>query len=182
MKILIHICCAPCLIYPYQFLKDESHQVRGYFYNPNIHPYQEYIRRLEEVKNYTRKVDLSVIYKDEYNLEEFLRGIVFREGERCRFCYYFRLSWAAKVARRGGFEAYTTTLLVSPYQKHELIKEIGEEVGRGLGVRFYYRDFRSGWKDSLAESRRLGLYHQQYCGCIYSERDRFQRKGRLKKL
>ena len=173
MKALIHICCANCLIYPLKVLQQEGWDVKGFFYNPNIHPYQEYKRRLEAVQHYEKKAALQVIYRDEYNLEEFLRGVAFREAERCRFCYHLRLHATAQVARRGKFDAFTSTLLHSKHQDHELIRIIGEQIGKEQGIPFLYRDFREGWKQGIEESKALGLYRQGYCGCIYSEKERY---------
>jgi len=173
MKVLLHICCGPCSIYPIKDLRDEDHELRGYFFNPNIHPYTEFQKRLETMQAYAGKVQLPVIVDDNYELDEFLRQVVFREGERCRACYAMRLRRAAQVARKGNFEAFTTTLLVSPFQKHELIKEIGTAIGFELGIPFLYKDFRSGYKEAVQISKAEGMYRQQYCGCIYSERDRY---------
>jgi len=112
-------------------------------------------------------------YHDEYALEEFLQNVVFRENERCWYCYYTRLKRAAQLAKREKFDFFTTTLLYSKFQKHEKVKEIGEELAREYGVKFYYRDFRKGWKAGIEISNDLGLYRQQYCGCIYSEKERY---------
>ena len=168
MKALIHCCCANCLIYPLKALQDEGWDAMGFFYNPNIHPYQEYQRRLEAVREYEKKAAIQVIYRDEYDLEDFLRGVAFREKERCQFCYHLRLEAAAQVAKRGKFDAFTTTLLYSKHQNHDLIKNIGEALGKEHGVEFLYRDFRDGWKEGIEESKALKLYRQNYCGCIYS--------------
>ncbi len=173
MKILLHICCAPCTIYPLEALTAMGHQVRGFFSNPNIHPYQEYLRRAATLESYAAKAGLPVIWDRGYPLEEFLRDIAFRETDRCRFCYYRRLLATARVAKGGKFEAFTSTLLYSKFQKHELIKELAQVVVREVGVPFYYEDFRVGWAAGRKESEKLGLYRQQYCGCIFSERDRF---------
>ncbi len=173
MKILIHICCAPCFWAPYFHLKEEGFDIHGFWFNPNIHPYQEYLKRLETLQEFTAKEDIRMIYKDEYNLDDFLRKTAFRENERCRSCYYDRLKYAAIVAKKGNFDLFTTTLLYSKFQKHDLIKEIGESLGKEYGIKFFYRDFRQYWKEGIKLSKELGMYRQQYCGCIYSERDRY---------
>jgi predicted adenine nucleotide alpha hydrolase (AANH) superfamily ATPase len=173
LKILLHICCAPCAIYPLEALSAGGHRVRGFFFNPNIHPYQEFARRAATLQEYASRVKLPVIWDQNYNLEEFLRGVAFRESERCRFCYYLRISAAARVARGGKFDAFTTTLLYSKFQNHDLIRELAQLVVREVGVPFYYEDFRRGWSKGAAQAKKLGLYKQQYCGCIFSERDRF---------
>ena len=117
MKILLHICCAPCSIYPVETLRQTGHDLRGYFYNPNIHPYREFEKRLSTLKAYASKIELPLIIDDQYELQEFLRSIVFRETERCRICYYLRLRKTAQIAKHGKFDAFSTTLLVSPFQK-----------------------------------------------------------------
>lgn len=176
MKVLLHICCANCAIYPVQRLQKEGMEVFGFFYNPNIHPYQEYKKRLETVKEYSGKADLKMIYQDEYRLEEFLQNVVFRESERCLYCYYTRLRSTAKAARKGKFDFFSTTLLYSKFQKHESIQWVGEGLAKEYGVKFYYEDFRNGWKEGIDISKNLGLYRQQYCGCIYSEKERYFKK------
>ena len=174
MKILLHICCAPCTIYPAESLKMLGHQVRGFFFNPNIHPYQEFARRIATLEDYAAKTRLPIIWDRSYQLEDFLRNIVFREQERCRFCYYLRLKATARVAKGGKFDAFTSTLLYSKFQNHEVIRELGEQVVQEVGVPFYYLDFRKGWSSGMTKAKKMGLYKQQYCGCIFSERDRFE--------
>jgi predicted adenine nucleotide alpha hydrolase (AANH) superfamily ATPase len=173
MKILLHICCAPCTVYPAASLSGLGHQVRGFFYNPNIHPYQEFLRRSAALEDYARKTGLPIIWDRSYHLEEFLRQVVFREQERCRFCYYMRLQATARVARGGKFDAFTSTLLYSKFQNHEMIRELAQQVVQEVGTPFYYVDFRQGWSAGMAKSKKMGLYRQQYCGCVYSERDRY---------
>ncbi len=173
VKILLHICCAPCAIYPHKVLRDAGHEVQGFFYNPNIHPYQEFARRAAALKEYAAQSGLPMIWDETYDLEGFLRLVAFRETERCRFCYQLRLAAAARVARRGKFDAFTSTLLYSRFQNHELIRELGEAVAQEVGVPFHYENFREGWQYGVRKSKELGLYRQQYCGCIFSERDRF---------
>ncbi len=175
MRVLLHICCAPCAIYPLKIMREKGIDVFGFWYNPNIHPFTEYKRRLETLKEYAAQANLRMIWRDRYELDEFLQGVVFREafGIRCRFCYHKRLEATAQVAKHGKFDAFTTTLLYSKFQNHNLICEIAETLAKKHGVNFYYEDFRKGWKEGIEISRQLGMYRQQYCGCIYSERDRF---------
>ena len=173
MKILLHICCAPCAIYPIKILRMEDFDIMGFFYKHNIHPYKECMRRLETLQSYAETIELDVIYQEGYDLEGFLQNMVFRESERCSFCYYERLRSTALMAKRDKFDYYSTTLLYSKFQMHDILKSIGEEIGKSVGVRFYYQDFRSGWKEGVESSKRLGLYRQQYCGCIYSEKERY---------
>ncbi|MCL6638896.1 MAG: epoxyqueuosine reductase QueH [Firmicutes bacterium] len=175
MRLLLHTCCAPCSIYPVDTLREQGFDLYGYFYNPNIHPYTEFARRRDTLAEYAGKAGLKMIFDGEYRLEEFLREIAHREAVRCRFCYAMRLEQAARVAKKGKFDCFSTTLLVSPYQKHALIRETGEAMGEKHGIPFYYYDFRPGYRTAAARSRELGFYRQQYCGCIYSEKERFYR-------
>ncbi len=172
MRLLLHICCAPCTIYPLQILRSERHDLYGLFYNPNIHPYQEYTKRLDTLRTYAAQVGLSVTY-EEYDMEDFLRNVAFREKDRCRHCYYGRLQHAAHRAKDERLEGFTTTLLYSKFQDHAMIKKIGESLAIEHQIKFYYRDFRVGWMDGIRVSKEMGLYRQPYCGCIYSEKERF---------
>lgn len=184
MKLLMHICCGPCATYPTRVLQQEKDiELYGLFFNPNIQPYTEYKKRMETAQQFAEAVDLKLITIDEYNLVEFLRNTVFRESMRCRMCYAMRLERAASVAKKGGFDAFTTTMLVSPYQKHDWVKVVGEEASQKYGVPFLYRDFREGYKEGVEISKAMGLYRQQYCGCIYSEMERYipKKKGELYK-
>jgi epoxyqueuosine reductase len=176
-KILLHICCAPCTIYPLKILRGEGNEIGGLFYNPNIHPYLEYKRRLDALTTYAVQEDLTFIREEGYPLEAFFRQVVFREEERCRLCYHLRLSHAAEIGKRDRFDAFTTTLLYSRYQKHDLIREVAEEVAGTQGIPFIYRDFREGWSEGVRISKETGMYRQPYCGCIYSEKERYYRNG-----
>ena len=178
LKLLLHTCCAPCTIYPLEALRQDGFEVMGFFYRHNIHPYTECLRREEALKNYADLIHLKVIYQKGYNPENFLRQVVFRESDRCTYCYHDRLTAAAKTARSGKFDSFSTTLLYSKYQNHDLIRSMGEAVGKSVGVPFYYQDFRIGWKSGIDESKRLNLYRQPYCGCIYSEKERFYGKNK----
>jgi len=173
VKLLLHICCAPCAIYPLKILRTEGLEVFGFFYNHNIHPYSECLKRRETLEEYADAHDLRVIYQKEYKLEEFIRNVVFREADRCSYCYHDRLRSAALIAKRGKFDYFSSTLLYSKFQKHELIKSIAKSVAKSIGIPFLYHDFRAGWKEGIEESKRLELYRQQYCGCIYSEKERY---------
>jgi len=122
---------------------------------------------------YAHSVGLPLIVVPGYDMIYYFRAVVGHEGERCRDCFRLRLSRTAQAAGENGCDAFTTTLLISPYQKHELLKQVGEEVGREHGVHFYYEDLRPGFRESHRVSRELNLYHQKYCGCVYSEWERF---------
>jgi predicted adenine nucleotide alpha hydrolase (AANH) superfamily ATPase len=173
VRVLLHMCCAPCTIVPLRVLSSEDCRVSGLFFNPNIHPYQEFLRRLGAVEQFARLVDLKMIYREEYDVTSFLQQVAFRESQRCHFCYHLRLEATARLAKKSGMDAFTSTLLYSKRQKHDLIRQIGEETGRRHGVPFLYRDFRPGWREGIEESKALGLYRQAYCGCIYSEQERY---------
>lgn len=173
MKLLLHICCAPCSIYPVETLRNEGCEIMGFFYRNNIHPYTECIRRQETLQSYAATIDLRILYQDGYDLEGFIRNVAFRESNRCSFCYHDRLRSTALVAKRGKFDAFSTTLLYSKFQKHDEVKSIGEAVAKSVGVKFHYDDFRVGWKTGVETSKRLNMYRQQYCGCIYSEKERY---------
>lgn len=173
MKTLLHTCCGPCSIHPVKILRDEGITVMGFFYRHNIHPFTECMKREDTLKEYAGMIELKVIYQEGYELEEFIRDAAFREGDRCIICYHKRLTATALMAKRGKFDSFSTTLLYSKFQNHELIKEIGEAAGKKAGVKFLYKDFRDGWKHGIEESKKIGLYRQQYCGCIYSEKERF---------
>ena len=174
-RILLHTCCGPCLIAPLQQLRARDWSVHGFFYNPNIQPYQEFERRLEALRWLSQKEGMELIIREDYALEEFVRQTAFRESQRCIYCYSVRLEAAARLAKKSRFDAFTTTLLYSKLQKHELIRLIAEEAARRFGIAFYYQDFREQWKAGQETARRLGIYRQQYCGCIYSEKERFCR-------
>ena len=179
MRILLHICCVNCAIYPLERIGERGDEAVGYFFNPNIHPYQEYQKRLDALKQYSEKVELKVIYLDEYLLEEFLRNVSHRVKERCQFCYSVRLEATAREAKDQGFDRFSTTLLQSTHQNHALIKETGERIAQEIGIPFYYEDFRQGWRRGLEVSKSMGLYRQQYCGCIYSEKERFFKSNKI---
>jgi len=176
MKILLHMCCGPCGTWPVEALRGAGHSVTGFWYNPNIHPYQEYARRLEAARSFAEQAGLHLIVHDEYGLKDFVRTVAFREAQRCPICYEMRLRRTAAVAKSGHFDAFTSTLLVSPHQQHEVIRAIGDQVASEVGVPLHYEDFRPGFKKHTELSEHYGLYRQQYCGCIYSEYERFAPK------
>ena len=173
MKLLMHICCANCSLYPLQSLRSKDIMVTGFWMNPNIHPYTEYRERLESVRRLEKLQDLRVEYVDHYGLKEFLRSVVHHEDGRCRYCYRIRLEETARTARKMNCDGFTTSLLVSPYQKFDMIVDIGTEIGKRHSIPFFSKDFRPGWNDAMNLSRQLGLYRQKYCGCIYSEMERY---------
>lgn len=169
MKLLLHTCCAPCLIYPLERLKEKGFKVSGLFYNPNIHPIAEYEKRRQAVEDYSKGAGIELIYP-EYIPSEFFWEIYTKENspERCFICWRLRLKKTAAVAKENGYKYFSTTLLVSPYQNQELLMKIGLDVAEDEQVEFYYEDFRSGFKQAHERAKTQGLYCQNYCGCIYS--------------
>jgi predicted adenine nucleotide alpha hydrolase (AANH) superfamily ATPase len=178
MKVLLHVCCGPCAIYPVEALRREGFEVNGYFHNPNVHPYQEFKRRLQAVLQFSEAVDLDLVTDRNYGLRDFLRQVVFQEDSRCGLCYAMRLQKTAITAREMRVDAFSTTLLYSRYQKHELIKDIGEKISEQYQVPFYYADFRAGWQHGIDRSISMRLHRQSYCGCVYSEQERYDKKFR----
>ncbi len=175
MDVLLHICCGPCTIYPLDVLRGEGHRVQGYFYNPNIHPYTEFARRRETLATFAGTRMLPLEIDDGYDLEEFLQGVLGTGKDRCLFCYRMRLDRVFRRARELAVEAVTTTLLYSRYQRHADIAAIGRELAERYAIPFLYRDFREGWKEGVAASKQLNMYRQGYCGCIFSEQERYRR-------
>jgi hypothetical protein len=154
-------------------MREDDLEVMGFFYRHNIHPYTECLRRQEALEAYAEQINLKVIYQEGYDLEGFIRNVAFRESERCNYCYHDRLRSTALLAKRGKFDYFSSTLLYSKHQKHELIRSMGESIGKSVGVPFLYHDYREGWKEGIECSKQMGLYRQHYCGCVYSEKERF---------
>lgn len=176
MKLLMHICCSTCCLYPLQTLLSRNIDVRGFWLNPNIHPYTEYALRLESLRRLQIEWNLDMEYADNYGLKEFVRAVVHDEENRCSVCYTMRLEATAGTAKRMGLDGFTTSLLVSPYQKFDMIMRIGNEAAKKYAIPFFAEDFRPGWKEGMKKSKAFGLYRQKYCGCIYSEMERNIRK------
>ena len=191
MKILLHMCCAPCSCYTVQKLREENFEPTGYFFNPNIHPYQEWRQRLKTAREFADKVDMKIFCDNHYGLRNFLDRVYKTVGKisdadtvqnydgfhaRCKICYAWRLSETAKFAAENNFEIFTSTLFYSKHQNHELMKNIAENVAKNFGVKFFYEDFRIGWQEGIDLSLELGLYRQNYCGCIFSEEERFSKE------
>ena len=176
MKLLLHTCCAPCSVYCIKSLREEEIEPTVYWFNPNIHPYMEYKARRDTLKEYTESIGVESIFEENYGLKEFCKNVIEDLENRCaQYCYKVRLEQTAIFAKENGYDAFTTTLLVSPYQNHELLIEVAEEMAQKYGVKFLYRDFRPGFREGQAEARALGLYMQKYCGCVFSEEDRYLR-------
>lgn len=174
-KVLMHICCANCAIYPYLFLKSSGLDIECFWFNPNIHPYIEYKKRLDSLKKLQSLWNLQIQYNDYYGLIEFIKNTINNENNRCEYCYKVRLEETAKKAIEFSIDTFTTSLLVSPFQKFDMIIDIGKEIENKFSVIFYYEDLRKGFMKGRQISRELGLYQQRYCGCIYSEMEKFKR-------
>ncbi len=174
--LLLHTCCAPCSPHVIELLQGKF-RVSAYFYNPNIHPYEEYQKRLEEMESFCHKVGVELLV-GEYEAEEWFRRMEGKEkekegGKRCELCYHMRLEKTAHMTQIKGFSYFTTTLTVSPHKKAPIVNQIGRELERHYSVFFYEADFKKqdGFKKSCILAQKYGLYRQNYCGCVYSKRN-----------
>ncbi|MGA1819526.1 MAG: epoxyqueuosine reductase QueH [Thermoplasmatota archaeon] len=189
MKVLLQTCCGPCLTGSRIPFEEEGMDVTGLWFNPNIHPWTEYDRRLQTLQRYVYLEPMEMIYLDEYPLYSTLFGMINsaaaveewagpgmtapQRAGRCDFCYRLRLGRAAEEAKRKDYDGYSTTLLISKHQDHDIIRRIGEEIGSETGIDFIYMDLRKYWKESLRRSKGRRMYRQPYCGCIFSEQERY---------
>ena len=176
MDLLLHICCAPCSVACVKTLREEGTEPVGFWYNPNIHPFTEYRSRRNCLREYAQGIGLELIEKDEYGLRPFVRAVAGDIEGRCGYCYACRLEETARYAADHGFAAFSTTLLVSPYQDHGAITAAAQRMADRYGVAFLYRDFRPGFRQGQAKARELGLYMQKYCGCVFSEEERYAKQ------
>ena len=160
-KILLHSCCAPCSVYCVDTLRGEGIEPVSLWFNPNIHPWTEYDQRRSTLLEYGEKERVEVHIFEDYGLRDFVRAVAADIDHRCAHCYTIRLGTAAKYASEHGYEAFTSSLLISPYQNHELLKAVGETMARKYGVEFLYRDFRPGFRAGQAKAREMGLYLQK---------------------
>lgn len=176
MKVLLHCCCAPCSLSCIEPLETEGAEISLFWYNPNIHPFKEYEARRDCLIAYAKEIGLPVLVEENYGLREFVKNVADNIEGRCVYCYEHRLEETAKYARDKGFEYFTTTLLASLYQDHDAIKAAGERYAEKYGVKFLYRDFRGGFREGNAKARENGFYMQKYCGCVFSEEDRYKKQ------
>jgi epoxyqueuosine reductase len=183
MRLMLHACCGPCLLEPYDALVSAGWDVRVAYANPNIHPREEYERRRDTLLAYAegRGIPVDELAYDTEAWEAAVAGLDRESGERCRACFRVRLGAAARHAAASGYDAVATTLTVSPYQDPDAIREAGEAVCAEAGVTFLVTDFRDRYPEATRRSRELGMYRQNYCGCRYSEvearEDRERRKA-----
>lgn len=175
-KTLMHVCCAPCSVSCITTLRAEGMEPVGFWYNPNIHPYMEYAARRDCLVDYAKRVGMSLYLQEDYGLRDFCRAVCDDLDHRCGYCYGIRLYAAAKFAAEHGFTSFTSTLFVSPYQDHEAMKTIAAAAGKMYGVEFLYRDFRTGFREGQSIAREEQLYMQKYCGCVFSEGERYGKK------
>lgn len=175
-KTLLHCCCAPCSVYCIESLRNEGIEPVAYWFNPNIHPYQEYKARRDTLMAYAPTIEMELIVEENYGLRDFVRAVADDIDHRCAYCYRTRLEETARYAAEHGYESFSTTLLISPYQNHECLRQTGEEMAAQYGVPFLYRDFRPGFRAGQQKARELGFYMQKYCGCVFSEEDRYAKQ------
>ncbi len=176
-KLLLHICCAVCACALTEKFRQEGIEVIGYFYNPNIHPFQEFQKRLRAVEVLAEQEKLTVHYERDYGLDKFLQGVMphgrLSDSGRCPKCYRMRLEQAAQKARELGCGKFTSTMIVSPQQQQSAIRAIGSEVAQSAGVKFRYEEITGLYPQSKEMAKKRMLYRQQYCGCIFSEGERY---------
>ena len=175
MKLLLHCCCAPCSVGCVDSLRSENIEPHLFWFNPNIHPYTEYKSRRDCLINFAKSENLKLTNIDEYGLRSFLAEVSNNDDalSRCEKCYKMRLEKTAMTAKEESFDTFSTTLLISPYQNHEAIKKIAQELSKKHGIEFLYRDFRPLFKEGQNAAREKSFYMQKYCGCILSEEEKY---------
>lgn len=176
MSLLLHACCGPCSAGVLPILTSHNIHPVLYWNNPNIHPAIEYLHRLESLHTLCETWHVPLVVDGRYGLKEFTKAVCADIAGRCHKCYTMRLDAAAEYAAQNGFSSFTTTLLVSPHQDHEAIRQIGEKCAMKHGISFHYEDFRPGFRDGQAQARDMDLYMQKYCGCVFSEEERYQNR------
>ncbi|MCY6959167.1 epoxyqueuosine reductase QueH [Clostridium brassicae] len=179
-SLILHSCCAPCSSYVLEYLS-EFFDITIFYYNPNIHPENEYRKRVQEQKEFIAQLPTKIkinFIEEHYNTQEFFdiaKGLEEERegGTRCFKCYELRLREAAKKAKKLNFDYFTTVLSISPHKNAEKINEIGEKLAKELDIKFLNSDFKkkNGYKRSIELSKEYNLYRQNYCGCVYSQRN-----------
>jgi predicted adenine nucleotide alpha hydrolase (AANH) superfamily ATPase len=182
--VLLHVCCGPCCIMPVTRLRAEGYAVTAYFMNPNIQPLAEYLRRREALAAVAQSMDFEVLWDDRaWDMTAWLAAVAGKQDSapaRCTYCYSTRLEASYAKAKALGFDAFSSSLLYSKYQQHEGIARLGAALAGQGGPAFVYRDFRTDWQEGIDRSKAMEIYRQPYCGCVYSEVERYAKK--LKKL
>ena len=187
MRVLLHVCCGPCGIMPIREMQTAGHEVAGWFYNPNIHPLAEYLRRREGAAQVAAVHGIPLYFpeqdhtvpingKTEYDVTAWCETALRYEGGRCLYCRESRFEAVARAARALGFDAFTSSLLYSRHQNHEGMRTAGEKAAAQHDIPFFYQDFRPFWQAGITASKDLGIYRQQYCGCVFSEEERYARE------
>ena len=169
---------------PIVHLRDEGWEPTAFFFNPNVHPADEWKKRRDAMRDAAARLDVPLLEEGEpVNPGLWTRGLggVLQEGERCRFCYRPRVERTARLAAERHFDAFTTSLLYSRYQRHDVIAEEAERAAAAFGATFLYRDFRPWWWDGIAMSKELDLYRQKWCGCVLSMKEAFQQRKEAEK-
>ena len=179
MKTLLHTCCAPCANQCIEALKQDGIETTGFWYNPNIHPFTEYRARRNCLREYAQEIGLPLIEKNDYALRPFVREVAEDIANRCGKCYEIRLFETARQAAELGFDSFTSSLFISPYQNHDLMLETAQRAAREYGVEFLYRDFRPYFRDGQTFARENGFYMQKYCGCVFSEEERYLKRNKI---
>ena len=184
MDLLLHCCCGPCANGSIPQLTAAGYELFCWFWNPNIHPYQEHKHRRQSFVELMEHLSLPYQASKDYPLETWLKSVAEEPEKRCLYCYETRIAAAAQKTAEMGIKAFSTTLLVSPYQNREIICKLGNQYAQQYGISFVDMDLRPGFREGNERSRQMGLYMQKYCGCIYSEKDRYvrpKRKGEIAK-
>ncbi len=169
--LLLHHCCGPCSPQVIEQLRT-THRVESYWFNPNIQPQDEHDKRLDAFKLLGKVMDLAILKPEPFSGDQWSKEALAAGAKRCEFCYRFRLRETARAAKNRGAAAFSTTLLASPHQKHEMIRELGEAIGNAEGCTFLYKDFRPFYYKGKDFAYHKGLYMQKYCGCLFSKEER----------
>lgn len=176
IKLLVHCCCAHCAAYTLKYWQNQGYDVSAYWCNANIHPYTEHQKRLKSMRQFMLEEGFEFIEENEYPIDAYLKATVGNSStsERCYSCYLFRMKRTALFAAANGFQAFSSSLTISPQQNHKSIIAAGNESEALSGVRFLYDDLRKMYSESRKITKPLDLYRQQYCGCLFSEYERYR--------
>lgn len=177
--LLLHICCGVCALGITKKMKEQGYKITGYFYNPNIHPFMEFQKRLRAVEVMSEQDKLPVIYEKDYGLDDYLQYVnpyaKSYETKRCAKCYEMRLEQTARKAKELNINEFTSTLIISPQQNQAVIKNLGENIAKKYGISFKYEDVTDLYPQCKETAKKRSLYRQQYCGCIFSEYERYNK-------
>jgi len=174
VKLLLHTCCAHCTAYTVEYWRALGYEVVGLWFNPNIHPFAEHNLRLEAAQKLAGRLDFQLVVLEGYDFKEYFRCVIGHETARCSICFNLRFGRVAYQAAEMGIGIFSSSLLISPHQQHATAKKAGEQAAVKNGVQFLYADLRKHYSDSRRITKPIELYRQQYCGCVYSEYERYQ--------